>query len=183
MMLSTIHKDHVNISKLLKLLKQKIKKLEKDKAIDYRLVKAIITYLKNYSDKYHHPMEDMIYDYYLKYRVVPDKVANRLSQEHKLIKEATIELDELLAMILLDAVVPKEQCIERLKHFVELQSAHMSYEELEILPKIEASLSEDDWIKLKDQWKDNPQSDPLFGKKISEQYKQLAERIKQDSAK
>ena len=167
------------MSKLLKLLKEKIQRLEKDQQIDYRLVKVIITYLKNYSDKYHHPLEDMIYEYYLKYRVVPDKVANRLSQEHKLIKEATIELDELLDMILLDAVVPKEQCIDRLKHFVNLQTAHMSYEEVEILPKIEASLTEDDWLKLKQQWQHDGHNDPLFGEKISEQYKELAKRIKQ----
>ncbi len=169
------------MSKLLKLLKEKIQLLEQDQQIDYRLVKVIITYLKNYSDKYHHPLEDMIYDYYLKYRVVPDTVANRLSQEHQLIKEATIELDELLEMILLDAVVPKEQCIDRLKHFVNLQSAHMNYEEKEILPQIEASLSKEDWRKLKEQWQDDGHSDPLFGEKISEQYKELANRIKQNS--
>lgn len=177
MMLSTIHDDHVNISKLLRLLRKKIQQLETDQQIDYRLVKAIITYLKNYSDKYHHPMEDMIYEYYLRYRVVSDEVANRLSQEHKVIKEATIELDELLDMILLDAVVPKEQCINKLKNFVNLQTAHMNYEELEILPKIKASLTEDDWRNIEKQWQYDGHADPLFGDNISEQYKVLSERI------
>jgi len=176
-MLSTIHNDHVNINQLLKLLRKKIQLLENDQQIDYRLIKAVIKYLKNYSDKYHHPMEDMIYDYYLKYRVVSDEVANRLSQEHKLIKETTIELDELLDMILLDAIVPKEQCIEKLTHFVHLQSAHLAYEEQEILPKIKESLTLDDWQTLEGQWQHDGHSDPLFGNNIADQYKTLAERI------
>lgn len=178
-MLSTIHKDHENISNLLKLLREKTKLLENDQRVDYRLMKSIVKYLRNYSDKYHHPMEDMIYEYYLKYRIVSDEVANRLSIEHKLVKETTIELDELLDMILLDAVVPKEQCIERLKNFIQLQLAHMTYEEQEILPKIEASLTESDWQILEEQWQHEGQIDPLFGDKVADEYQKLSERIKQ----
>ena len=177
-MLSTIHDDHVNMSKLLRLLSKKIQLLEDDQKIDYRLVKGIISYLKNYADKYHHPMEDMIYEYYLKYRVVSDQVANRLSQEHQLIKEATIEVDQLLDMILLDAVVPREQCIDKLEQFLQLQTAHMNYEEQEILPNIKASLTEDDWQILHKRWQSDGHSDPLFGDNITEQYKGLADRIK-----
>jgi hemerythrin-like domain-containing protein len=177
-MLSTIHKDHVNISHLLKLLQKKIHLLENDQRVDYRLIKTIITYLRNYTDKYHHPLEDMIYEYYLKSNIVDDEVVNRLSQEHKLIKETTIEMDELLEMILLDAVVPKQQCIDKLKYFVQLQSAHMDYEERDILPKIEAALTEDDWLTLKQQWQHAEHNDPLFGDNVSDEYKTLSERIK-----
>ena len=179
-MLSTIHKDHVNISNLLRLLEEKVKLLENDQGLDYRLMKAIITYLRNYSDKYHHPMEDMIYEYYLKYCTVSYQVSNRLSLEHKLVKEITIELDELLDMILLDAVVPKEQCIEKLKNFIKLQMAHMDYEEQEILPNIEASLTKKDWQILEQQWQHEGHTDPLFGDKVSDEYKKLSERIKQN---
>jgi hemerythrin-like domain-containing protein len=178
-MLSIIHKDHVNMSNLLRLLREKVKLLENDQGVDYRLMKAIITYLRNYSDKYHHPMEDMIYEYYLKYRVVSDEVANRLSIEHKLVKEITIELDELLDMILLDAVVPREQFIEKLKNFIKLQMDHMAYEEQEILPKIEASLTEKDWQILEQQWQHEGHSDPLFGDNVSDEYKKLSERMEQ----
>ncbi len=178
-MLSIIHNDHANMSLLLKLLRKKIQLLEKDEEIDYRLIKTIITYLRNYSDKYHHPMEDLIYDYYIKYRVVSDEVAMRLSQEHKAIKKVTVELDELLDMILLDAIVPKEQCIEKLRNFVELQSAHLAYEEQEILPLIKDSLSADDWSNLEKQWQHDEYKDPLFGENVSDQYRTLARRIKQ----
>jgi hemerythrin-like domain-containing protein len=176
-MLSIIHKDHANMIQLLRILKTKTHLLEQGKEINYRLIKAIITYLRTYSDKYHHPLEDLIYEYYLKFRVVPDHVANRLSLEHKLIKQVTIELDELIDMILLDAIVPNEQCIEKLTHFVNLQSAHLKYEEEDIFPKIEQSLTKDDWHIIEQKWQHEIYSDPLFGENVSDQYKALAERI------
>ena len=167
------------MNRLLKILRKTIELLEKDERIDFRLVKTIITYLRTYSDKYHHPMEDLIYDYYMKNSTVPDAVSARLPQEHKLIKKATIELDELLSMILLDAIVPKEQCTEKLQNFVELQAAHIAYEEQEILPLIKASLSAEDWSKIEQQWRHKEYSDPLFGDNVSEQYRKLATVIKQ----
>jgi hemerythrin-like domain-containing protein len=176
-MLDIIHNDHRNINQLLRILRAKIKLLENDEQIDYRLIKAIINYLRNYADKYHHPMEDLIYAYYLRFRVVPDEVAIRLSREHKLIKEVTVELNELIEMVLLDAIVPKEQCLEKLTEFVEVQAAHLMYEESQILPGIRDSLTEDDWANLEQQWQHNHYDDPLFGDNIGEEYKALAERI------
>ncbi len=182
-MLSTIHNDHVNMSLLLKILREKIALLEKDERIDFRLIKTIITYLKSYSDKYHHPMEDVIYDYYINNFDVPSAISDRLPEEHKMLKKMTIELDELLTMILLDAIVPKEQCLKKLSNFVELQSTHMAYEEQQILPLIKKSLSAEDWSKIEQQWQHQEYSDPLFGENISEQYRKLAAIIKQSKEK
>lgn len=170
------------MSRLLKILRDKIKLLEKDERVDFRLIKTIITYLRTYSDKYHHPMEDLIYDYYINHCVVPDAVGTRLPQEHKILKKATAELDELLGMILLDAIVPQEQCIEKLQNFVELQSEHMAYEEQELLPLIQQSLSDEDWSSIEQQWRYKEYSDPLFGDNVAEQYRKLATIIKQSKA-
>lgn len=177
-MLAIIHNDHVNMSRLLQLLRKKINQLEQDEKIDYRLIKSIITYLRYYSDKYHHPMEDLIYGYYLKYRASSNEAATRLSEEHKLIKKVTIELDELLDIILLDAIVPKDVCLETLRNFVEVQSVHLAYEENEILPLIRNCFSSDDWVKIKQQWQHEEYKDPLFGENVSEQYRTLATHIK-----
>ena len=178
-MLAIIHNDHINMSRLLKILKQKIELLKKDEKIDFRLVETIITYLRIYSDKYHHPLEDLIYDYYINNYGRASDAVSRLSEQHKGLKKVTVELDELLNMVLLDAVVPKEQCIEKLQNFVELQSAHLTYEEQEVLPLIKEALSPQDWIKVGLQWQHKDHEDPLFGDKVSQQYHKLASIIKQ----
>lgn len=178
-MLEIIHNDHRNINQLLRILRKKIKLLENDEKVDYRLIKVIINYLRSYADKYHHPMEDLIYAYYIKFRVVPDEVAIRLAEEHKVLKEVTIELDKLVEMILLDSIVPTQICLEKLSVFVEVQAAHLMYEESQILPAIRESLSADDWVNLEQQWQHNHYEDPLFGDNIAEEYKALAQRINQ----
>ena len=177
-MLEIIHNDHINMSRLLNVLRKKVGLLEKDEMVDFRLIKTIITYLRTYSDNYHHPMEDLIYAFYSKNCNISDGVSSRLLEEHKILKKATIELDELLTMILLDAIVPKEQFFEKLQHFVELQTAHIAYEEQEILPLIEKGLSPEDWSVIKLQWSHKEYQDPLFGEEVSDQYRALAAFIK-----
>ncbi|TEW53638.1 hemerythrin [Psychromonas sp. RZ22] len=177
-MIDRIHQDHKNIMLLLNALSDKVEFLKEDKKIDYQIVKSIMSYLKNYSDKYHHPMENLIYAHYLKYRVVPDEVANRLSQDHQELKTITKELDEMLGMILLDAIISKELFIEKLEQFVVKQKQHLTYEEEEIFPAIKSSLSPDDWLNLNQQWKHNEYVEPLFGDKISNEFKALADSLK-----
>lgn len=176
-MIEQIHQDHRNIIQLLDVLSDKVDLLKQDEKVDYQLIKSIIVYLKKYSDKYHHPKEDLIYSYYLKYRVVTDQVANRLSDEHKQLKVITTDLDEMLEMILLDAIVSKDLFIEQLELFVTRQNQHLEYEEQQILPAIKSSLTPDDWMNLNQQWKHKEYVDPLFGDKVSEEFKALAEII------
>jgi len=152
--------------------------LKADQSIDYQLVKAITQYLRKYSDKYHHPLENLIYAHYLKYRVVTEQVANRLMDDHKELKKLTAELDDMLDMILLDAIMPKEVLIEKLETFCRLQTQHLMYEEKEILPEIKRTLNEDDWAHLNLQWKHKSYKDPLFGQQVSQRFSALAEQLK-----
>jgi len=176
-MLAIIREEHVNIAKLLAVLKQKLKALRAEQPIKYSLVRDILDYLHTESDRYHHPKEDIIYDHYLRYRVVDDKVANRLREEHQKITELTEDLKNTVEMILLDAVIPQDQFADKLEHFIEVQERHMNYEETQILPAIERSFTEDDWKQVEQQWQHGRPDDPLFGQQVAEQYRELAERI------
>ena len=173
-MIESIHQDHKNIMELLHVLRNKVNLLKEDNKIDYKVIKSIIIYLKKYADKYHHPMEDLIYAYYLKYRVVSDLVANRLTDEHKQLKIITTELDDMVDTVLLDAIIPKEVLIEKLELFVTRQQQHLDYEEQKVLPAIKKSLTPDDWENLRQQWKHHEYVDPLFGDKISQEFNLLA---------
>lgn len=176
-MLQTIHNDHKNIAKLIAVLDQKLVSLKRDEKVDYRVIRDVVHYLKTYSGKFHHPLEDKMYDYYLKYRVVDDSVANRLHKEHAELSQVSADLKELIDTVLLDAIVDKTDIIEALERFTRLQLAHLNYEESEVLPAIKASLTADDWRQLEQNWQHDPADDPLFGRTVSDQYRSLAERL------
>lgn len=176
-MLSSLHKDHLNIAKLLHLLRQKLAAIRSEQPISYFLIRDVVDYLREVSDKHHHPKEDLIYDYYLKYRVVGGEVANRLHEEHARLLEAGTELKEMVEMILMDAVIPLDQFTAKLEQFIELQEAHLNYEEAVIFPQLRDSLTEDDWRHLEQMWQNRAISDPLFGAEVSQHFRALAKQL------
>lgn len=176
-MLSSLHQDHINIARLLELLKRKLAAIRSEEKVSYTLIRDVMDYLSEVADKRHHPKEDMIYDYYLKYRVVEGEVGHRLHEEHQKLVEAGAELKEMLDMILMDAVIPLEQFTAKLEHFIILQESHMNYEEGVVFPRLRESLTEDDWRQIEQNWQVHAGADPLFGPEVSQHFRDLAERL------
>lgn len=176
-MLSSLHQEHLNIAKLLDLLKRKQGFIEHEQKVCYRLIRDVVDYLSEVSDKRHHPKEDMIYEYYLKYRVVDGEVGHRLKEEHDKLVEAGAELKEMVEMILMDAVIPLDQFTAKLQQFIELQEKHMDYEETVIFPRLREALTEDDWRHLEQNWQIHSNADPLFGPEVAQHFRDLAGRL------
>ncbi|MFM2480394.1 hemerythrin domain-containing protein [Celerinatantimonas sp. YJH-8] len=177
-MLDSIQNDHTNIAMLLKVLEHKLDLIRGEQAVKYKLIADIISYLRDYSDQYHHPKEDVIYDYFCKYRATDSQISERLKDEHIKLRELTLELGEVVELILLDAVIPLDQFSQKLERFISAQWDHLNYEEDEIIPLLKASLTEDDWRSIEQDWQHNHVDDPLFGSHTDKQYQALAERIK-----
>ena len=75
-------------------------------------------------------------------------------------------------------VVPQQFFIEQLEGFVAVQKKHMELEERFIIPKIVDAFTVQDWQEVESQWQ-LPEDDPVFGQTIADQYKQLADRVRQ----
>lgn len=172
MLVASIHKDHRNISRLLKLLSKKLTAIKQEKPVNYSLIKDTVLYLQEYAEKYHHPKEDLIYHYYLQH--YPDAEGiNRLDDEHKALAELTAEFADTVEMILMDAVIPLDMFAEKLNRFVGCQKAHLDLEEKTILPVLEQTLTAEDWAYLQSQWEED-EEDPLFGEQVADRFKELA---------
>ncbi|CAG9000427.1 MAG: hypothetical protein CENE_02422 [Candidatus Celerinatantimonas neptuna] len=177
-MLDNLMHDHVNIAALLKVLEHKLDLIRSEKSVKYKLIADIITYLGDYADKYHHPREDAIYDYFCKYRADGLDISDKLAREHQKLHELTEELDEVVQLILLDAVIPLDQFSQKLEHFISAQWDHLNFEEREIFPLLKEKLTEDDWRIIEQNWEHSDYNDPLFGSKVEQHYSALAERIR-----
>ena len=173
-MLSELHREHINIAKLLDLLRQQLFAIRSEKEVRYRLLRDILSYLSEVADQYHHPQEDLIYDYYRQFRCSDDQFSTRLSEEHARVVTAGQELTELVDMILMDSVIPLEQLTAKLEAFIVLQQCHMDYEESEIFPLLRSKLSEDDWRHLEQNWRSKKAEDPLFGRVVAERYRDIS---------
>ncbi|NAZ45730.1 hemerythrin domain-containing protein [Vibrio toranzoniae] len=178
MMIERIRREHGYMARLLVILKNKLELLKQEREINYSLIAEVVHYLMNHSDKVHHPKEDIIYRYYLN-KYGNDQAIEDLELEHQLLAEKTADFLGVVDMILQDAVVPQEVFIEQLEEFVHTQRKHMEYEEKYVLPMIITLFTVKDWQEVESQWS-QPENDPVFGDTIADQYRQLADRVRQN---
>lgn len=178
--MSQLHQDHLNLSRLLDLLKEKSDRLQAGERPDYRLMLDVVNYIVDYADQHHHPLEDQIYTYAASH--YPENAArlDAVGQEHRRIGEQTSAFQELLGSILQDTVVPMSQFQQQLDDFIQQQSRHLNQEEGVIFPLLEQVLQPADWEVLEQQLLSRP--DPLFGDQIADEYRHLYKSLLQQDA-
>ncbi|MCH1925441.1 hemerythrin domain-containing protein [Shewanella sp. C32] len=160
-MLPRLHNDHKHIAVLLNLLKGKYQKLADGESVNFGLVRDVVEYMQSYTEHSHHPLEDIIYEYYLE-RFARKDSTKRLSQEHQKLVDASTTLATTLNLILNDIVVAKEKLIEDLKAYVTMQEEHLRYEEEHIFPLLEKTMTADDWQRVESTCSEKLVDDPLF---------------------
>ncbi|WP_117233727.1 hemerythrin domain-containing protein [Vibrio maerlii] len=178
MMIERIKREHGYMVRLLAILKSKLAQLNNEKTINYSLVKEIVDYLGNHSEKVHHPKEDILYRYFIDHYGDQQDIEN-LELQHVELSKNTHDFLDIVEMILQDAVVPKEVFVERLEHFIVEQKQHLDMEEKNVLPLIKTAFTTEDWKNVEAMW-EVTEDDPVFGDTIADQYKQLADRVKQN---
>ncbi|SEF72286.1 hemerythrin domain-containing protein [Vibrio hangzhouensis] len=178
MMIERIRREHGYMVRLLAILNRKLHLLEQEQPINYSIVKEIVDYLANHSEKVHHPKEDILYHYFLEKYGEQEQISD-LEADHKALSEKTHSFLDVVEMILKDAVVPQDIFMDKLSHFIQDQKRHLDLEEQSVLPLIEKRFTTADWQHVESLWTVE-ENDPVFGETIADRYKQLAERVRQN---
>lgn len=178
--MSQLHLDHLNLSRLLEVLKDKLVCLREGERPDYQLILDVVTYIVDYADTYHHPLEDQIYDYATHQYPSSKQALLEVEAEHKQIRDNTREFQLLIESILMDSVVSMDVFNQRLEDFINQQYAHLNQEEGTVFPLLEKLMQDKDWLNL--QVKLQTRNDPLFGDEVAEEYKRLYKSLIQQEA-
>jgi len=175
-MLARLKKDHKHIAILLNLLKVKYTRLADGKSINYNLIRDVVEYMQSYVEHSHHPLEDVINDYYLdKIEEVED--IDMLEIEHKKMAESSAALMVKLNLILSDIMVCKEELVIDLKAYVQQQAEHMAMEESVIFIFWVAVLDEHDWSEIQQLCTVKLIDDPLFSEDDNVLFEELRDYI------
>lgn len=169
--ISELHQDHVNLNKLLMILRQKVVKLREGQHPNFNLMADVINYIANYADGFHHPREDKLYEYLSSRDSLLDEKLQKCVEDHLTLKHASLHLQEKIDGILHDAVLPMQEFANLLEEYVLCQTEHLNFEEGEIFPLIEKLVSEAEMTKLEAQLP--MPEDPLFGEKRAQEYMEL----------
>ncbi len=177
-MLASLHQDHLNICRLLTVLEQAVSDISDEQPVNYQLIRDVLNYMASVSDVYHHPKEDIIYQYYIVYRAdTGTPVTDSLQQQHVEIVQFGHALLQMIDMILMDAVIPLDKVKSDLEQYISVQKSHLDYEEAIVFPLLRSRLTEDDWRNLEQNWSQKTAHDPLFGPEISETYRNLYQQL------
>jgi hemerythrin-like domain-containing protein len=167
--------EHAYFNRLLDLLHREVDVFPTGGQPNYELMLDIISYLRDYSDQYHHPREDVAFA-----RMAtrcPDiaLVFARLQQEHRVIAHAGEMLRNHLEAVLGGTIVPLEQIEVAAATYLVYYGNHIAREEEDIVAQAGEVLTPEDWDAVRTAV---PQTrDPLFGDHPEQRYRELRRQI------
>ncbi|WP_420598476.1 hemerythrin domain-containing protein [Neptuniibacter sp.] len=173
--LTELHQDHINLDKLLVLLRSKVGQLRAGHHPNFNLIGDVVSYIAGYADGFHHPREDKIYAYFKGRDTELDPLLENCEKEHNDLKQSSSQLQDAIDGILHDAVIPMNEFADLLDDYVSRQTLHLNLEEGDIFPKLEAIAEEKDWSYLAQQLP--KPDDPLFGEKQAVEFTDLYKEL------
>jgi hemerythrin-like domain-containing protein len=172
-----IRDEHLAIAAVLYSLRYLARRIrDKQDQPDHRLLHAMLDYIVEYPDRWHHPKES---DYV--FRAVRERnpkatdLVAELEAEHaegdrliEALKEKLIRLERGEA----DARVLFARAVEQ---YAQFQWEHIRKEEDSLMPIAEKSLTADDWQRIAAAFREN--DNPLFGIKPKDEAERLYQKI------
>jgi len=142
---------------------------------DFALFRLALDYVSEFLDTYHHPKEDAQLFRLLRLRD-PESAAllDRLEAEHRDGYEMMTQLRTALLAYEADRGAGPA-FFEAMRAYHRLEWDHMRMEELEVIPRARAALTEADWAEIDAVFADH--ADPMFGDAPQEKFAGLLHRI------
>jgi hemerythrin-like domain-containing protein len=173
------HTEHSYFNQLLRLLRRQLDVIHGGENPNYELILDIVAYLRDYSDQFHHPREDVAFARLAKRCPDLELGLARLGQEHRVIALAGEALRKLVQAALGGAVVPRAEIEVAAATYLVYYGNHIAKEEEDVLTRAAKSLTPEDWEAVKTAVP--PAHDPLFSGEPEGRYRELRRQIALES--
>lgn len=172
------HEEHTYFKRLLRLLQEEVDVFASGDAPNYQLMLDIISYLRDWGDRYHHPREDEAFRRIVKKRPDRQLPIARLIQEHRVVARAGEQLEAMLEEAEADAIIPRAQVEVAAATYLVYYGNHIAKEEEDVLPLAAQVLTPADWEAVKNAVL--PER-PDFGPAALERFRELRHRIEMEA--
>lgn len=177
--LAVWHAEHANFARLLDLLEMEVTAFHGGEGPDYHLMVDIVSYLRSFSDRFHHPREDVAFARLVDRDPGMELAINRLLQEHRVIANAGDELLKRLNDAAKDVMIPRAALEAAAATFLVYYRHHLATEEREVLPRAAQLLTVEDWAAVAAAIPTGP--DPLFGDQVKARFRKLRRQIDREA--
>jgi hemerythrin-like domain-containing protein len=169
------HEEHVYFNQLLRLLQREVDVFHTGERPNYELMFDIVSYLREFSDRFHHPREDVAFARLAKRCADMALPLARLGQEHRVIAQAGETLLQQIEAILGGAMVPRAEIEMAAATYLVYYGNHIAKEEEDVLTRAALHLTREDWEAVRAAVP--AAQDPLFGKDPQQRYRELRRQI------
>jgi hemerythrin-like domain-containing protein len=169
------HTEHAYFNRLLQLLHEQLDVFHTGERPNYELMFDIVSYLREYSDRFHHPREDVAFARLAKRCPDLELQLSRLGQEHRVIALAGERLLTLLNAILGGAIVQRAEVEVAAATYLVYYGNHIAKEEEDVLTRAAQALLPEDWEAVRAAVPGV--QDPLFGDNPDGRYRELRRQI------
>lgn len=171
--------EHANFARLLELLDRQVERFHTGELPDYELMLDILTYLRHFPERMHHPREDVAFQRLVRHDRSAEPLVNRFAQEHRVIAQLGKQVQELIEAITGDEFVERAAVEAACATFLVYYRHHIAGEENLIIPLAGKHLTAEDWKAVGAAV--TTAHDPLFGGEVDERYRELRERIEDEA--
>jgi hemerythrin-like domain-containing protein len=169
------HAEHRHFARLLDLLDQQVVAFHSDDEPNFELMLDVVSYLRYFPDRYHHPREDVAFARMVERDPAMKPLVDQLLQEHRVITSAGTELLKYLKQVVDDVVVERSKVEAAAATYLVYYRRHLALEDRDVVPRAEQLLTPGDWEAVKSAIAVGP--DPLFGEEADPRYRELRRQI------
>lgn len=176
-MLVALRAEHRHIAAVMALLAQQLNAIERGDLVDTHVLYEIMDYMVTWPDRFHHPREDLIYDYLAEVDHGMAGEVSDLEHEHDRMAREGREMLYFIERWRAGEVSGRE-VVDRGRAYIKGSHDHMNLEEEEIFPLIDAVLTRSDWRDLEAEDELQPAADPVFGRRVQREFRHLARKVR-----
>lgn len=143
------HTEHVCFKQLLYRLRREVDLFHTGERPNYELMHDIVSYLREYGDRFHHPREDVAFARLAKHCPDMQLPLARLEQEHRVIAQAGETLLGQIEGILGGAMVQRAEVEIAAATYLVYYGNHIAKEDEDVLTRAALHLTQEDWKAVK----------------------------------
>ena len=172
-----LREEHRSLAAVVQAMQFLVREIrDKGRAPDFRLLHAMLYYIREYPERLHHPKEDRYLFAALKRRTHDaDAVITELEREHAQGEQLLNGLTVSLSVYEAGAKGGLERFAQEVERFANFYWNHMQKEEDQVLPIADRALTDEDWHDIHAALAVN--RDPNFSADTQDEFQRLFTRI------
>ncbi len=167
-LIEQIHQDHINVSKILDLIEKEIERASNEEMPNLELLQDAMRYMINYSDLVHHRKEDSMFTRLVRNDPAAAGAVDVLREEHQTLARLSIDFLEIVRDAESGEFILRDEVIKRGTEYVHTLRSHMDAEEVGLLKRAGASLTDADMEEIEAEYANA--RDPLMEESLQEQF-------------